>query len=241
MGREIMIGVALVSALGTSSTFAILRKGGGAEDPSAAALRYFASVPGGDFDRFLRQRRPARLTADLRAEAIGSLPRQGKLRPTAQEAAKLDRIQPVLAFHDQQNDLDIRLVDTGGAAAIVLHARTVIVITRAALDRLEPDELRAMVAHEIGHLYLWDEYEEASRRFDYSQLQELELRCDGISVVTLHRLGVNPGRLESAVMRLTLYNERRGTRAAPNYVTLPERLRFIRAVAALVAERASQR
>ena len=210
-------------------------------DPSAAALRYFASVPGGDFDGFLRQRRPARLAAALRAEVISSLPRQGELRPTARDAAKLDRIQPVLTFHGQQNDLDIRLVDTGGSAAIVLYARTVIVISREALDRLEPDELQAMVAHEVGHLYFSDEYDAALRRHGNSQLQELELRCDGISVVTLHRLGVSPDRLESAVTRLTLFNERRGRQAAPNYVTLPERLRFIRAVAAVVAERASPR
>jgi hypothetical protein len=44
------------------------------------------------------------------------------------------------------------------------------------------------VAHELGHDYVWDEFEEASTLRDNRRLQELELRCDGIAVIALQRL-----------------------------------------------------
>ena len=66
-------------------------------------------------------------------------------------------------------------------------------------------------------------------------MQQLELRSDGIAVLTLRRLHVNPENLVSAVQRVTLYNQRHNAAAsAEDYVSLSERLRFLRAVAKMV-------
>jgi hypothetical protein len=49
---------------------------------------------------------------------------------------------------------------------------------------------------------------------EHSHIQELELQCDGIAVLTLRRLGIDPEQLVSAVQNMTLFNERRGTVAS---------------------------
>ena len=65
-------------------------------------------------------------------------------------------------------------------------------------------------------------------------MRQLELRSDGIAVLTLRRLGLDPERLVSAVQKVTRYNERRhATERAEAYVSLQKRVQFIRAVAGL--------
>ena len=102
---------------------------------------------------------------------------------------------------------------------------------------MSADELQAMVAHEIGHEYLWIDYERASKLGDYSRLKELELLCDAVAIVTLQALGLDPSRLMAGVEKITRYNrELFGTAVnETGYPTLSERREFARAVAAWVA------
>ena len=94
------------------------------------------------------------------------------------------------------------------------------------------EEFAALVAHEIGHEFSWDEYWAAMRRADHDRMQELELRCDGIAVLTLRRVGIDPERLVSAVQKLTQDNRQPGaTTSAADYPPLEERIAFIRAMA----------
>ena len=65
-------------------------------------------------------------------------------------------------------------------------------------------------------------------------MQELELRCDGIAVLTLRRVGIDPENLVSAIQKVTRFNQLRDTVASSaRYVSLKERVRFIRTIAAL--------
>jgi hypothetical protein len=97
-------------------------------------------------------------------------------------------------------------------AAIGLHARTALLISEAALILLSADELQALVAHEIGHEYVWLEYERAFGLADRNRLKALELVCDGIAIVTLHGLGMDPSRLIASVDKIGRFNrERFGT------------------------------
>ena len=136
------------------------------------------------------------------------LPKEGNLAPTAQEAVKLAILPLVLAFHGRKDDMEFRLVAGGGLAFAGLEQRTVLLITREALELLDRDELMAVAAHELGHDYFSDEYEEAQERGDHRRLQELELRCDGIAIITMDRLGVDIARLVSAAATLDRHNER---------------------------------
>jgi Zn-dependent protease with chaperone function len=203
-----------------------------------AALQYFESVQVTDFDALLRQLRRPAPPASVRAWVIKNLPGEGELTPTAQEAAKLRALLPVLAFHGRERDMELRLITAGGLAFAGLHARTVLLISRETLRLIDTNELLAIGAHELGHDYLWDDYAEAEREGNTRRLQELELRCDGFAVITMASLRVHPERLVSAAIKLARYNERMfGKPIDPRYVPLDQRIRFIRSVAKLTGAR----
>jgi peptidase M48-like protein len=211
--------------------------------PSArSALQYFEPALDAGFLPFLTQRRRPAPSSIFRARVMRNLPKEGELSPTVQEAMKLAIIPLVLAFHGRKDDMEFRLVAGDGLAFAGLHARTVLLITREALELLDRDELMAVVAHEVGHDYFWDEYEEAQKRGDHHRLQELELRCDGIAVITMERLRVDIARLVSAATTLRRHNQRIFRKTDDGrYVPLDQRVQFIRAMARLTARNAIQR
>jgi hypothetical protein len=49
-------------------------------------------------------------------------------------------------------------------AGLAIYARSVVLITDTALRVLTATQLQAPVAHEIGHEYVWDEFEARARR-----------------------------------------------------------------------------
>jgi hypothetical protein len=206
-----------------------------------AALQYFASVPDADFDALMSRLRGAPLPPEVRALVIANLPREGELTPTLEETALLDTIAPVLRFHRREQEMVVRLATVGGLAFVGLHARTVLVISREALTLLDGQELMAVMAHEIGHDYVWDAYERARRRHDTRTMQELDLRCDGLAVITMARLGIPAERLVSGLSKLYRYN----TLAFPvndaRYAPLTQRITFIRVLARTVATAAHER
>ena len=58
-----------------------------------------------------------------------------------------------------------------------------------------------------------------------------ELRCDGIAVLTLISLGLDPARLADGIRKMTEFNEILGATAkADEYPPLQDRLRFARAL-----------
>ncbi len=63
-----------------------------------------------------------------------------------------------------------------------------------------------MVAHEVGHEYVWEQWQDASRKRDAKRLRELELICDAISVLTIMRLGVPATHLVSGLRRMDTHN-----------------------------------
>jgi Peptidase family M48 len=132
--------------------------------------------------------------------------------------------------------MELRLFTEDEAAFVGLHARMVLLISREALDLFDTDELRAIIAHELGHDYFWDLFEEALQHGDQRLLQELELRCDAIAVIAMGRVGVDAEYLVSALTKLTRYGERgRKTPNETRYVPMDERVRFIRTVAGRIA------
>ena len=153
------------------------------------------------------------------------------------------RFSPVvLAFHGRKDDMEFRLVAGYGLASASLDHRTVLLITREALELLDRDELTAVAAHELGHDYVSDELPEAQKWGDNRRLQELELRCDGIAVITMDRLGVDIARLVSAATTLRRHNQRVfGKTDDGRYVPLDQRVQFIRAMARLTARNDIQR
>jgi Zn-dependent protease with chaperone function len=238
MGRGLVVAVA-AGILGWSC----IATGGNQLAPpthpaAQAAQRYFESVRNRDFETFLRELRQPPPPPAIRALILENLPPQGGLSPTDRETAKLAAIRPLLRLHEREDSIDLRLFTYGGGAFTGLHARSVLLISRETLGLLNTDELVAIFGHELGHDYFWDEFEQARQQADNHRLQELELRCDGIAVIAMARLGVDPDRLISALRKLVRHNERQRTPYGPNeprYAPLEQRARFVRAMAMLTA------
>ena len=241
MARVIAMVLALVGTAAGSVSAGQRESERPTDQVAQAALRYFESVQVTDFDALLRQLRRPAPPASVRAWVIKNLPAEGALTPTAEEAAKLHVLLPVLAFHGREQDMELRLITAGGLAFVGLHARTVLLISREALRLFDAMELLAIGAHELGHDYVWDDYEEARQAGNTRRLQELELRCDGFAVITMAGLHVDPEQLGSAAIKLARYNDRMfGKPIDPRYVPLDQRIRFIRSMVKLTGARAGR-
>jgi hypothetical protein len=86
----------------------------------------------------------------------------------------------------------------------------------------------------MGHELFWGDYERARARRDTRTLQEIELKCDGIAVLTLMGLSLDETMLMSGTRKLMRFNETLGATANTDaYPKLDVRARFVRDVAAL--------
>jgi len=94
-----------------------------------------------------------------------------------------------------------------------LHARTVLLLSRVARALVTSGELQALTGHELGHEYLWNEYQSAMAAAAHPRMQELELVCDGMAVISLRALGLDRARPFTAVSKMTRYNDRLRARA----------------------------
>lgn len=192
-----------------------------------------ATEPGA-FARLLETARPTPVSAGEKARILSSLPETGEITNlNAQALQKLAALSRVLRATDSVYVIKVIAVPQ---AAIGLHGRAVLLISETALTLLGADELQAMVAHEIGHDYVWLEYERAFGLADRNRLKELELVCDGIAIVTLHGLGMDPSRLMAGVEKISRFNrERFGTaNNEGSYPTLAHRRAFARALTAVL-------
>ena len=127
-------------------------------------------------------------------------------------------------------------------ARIAVFERSVILISKSAFMLLDAEDLQALAAHEIAHEYFTVDYASAVTNRDHRRLKDLELLCDAIAIVTVHRLGMNPARLLGAVEKITRYNQKRyPTRIdGINYPTIAERRSFAHEVTAWLQRGAGQ-
>jgi hypothetical protein len=208
------------------------------DGPPQRALRFFQALEATDVAAWLRASRPAPATPADRARAVGVLPEKGDLTPDSGERAKLAALQRILAYHERGQVFEIRLIDVP-QAVIALYDRAVILISRPALRLVSGPELQALVAHEIGHEYFWSEFERSRERDDKPGRQELELKCDGIAVLTLAALNLDPARLMAGLRKIWGFNQALGATAnAGGYPTMRDRERLVAAVQAMTSARA---
>jgi hypothetical protein len=165
------------------------------------------------------------------------LPAEGELVPNATESIRLTGLRPLLVYHGRLDVVLVRVIDVP-QAAIALYARSVLLLSRVALKLLTPSELQAVVAHELGHEYFWDDYQRARAAGDVFALQEVELKCDGVAALSLAAVGLNTAALDSGVRRMTQFNRAIGATAnAAAYPDVEQRSRFQRAILALAVVR----
>jgi predicted Zn-dependent protease len=149
---------------------------------------------------------------------------------------KLATLTQILRYHERTGIVEIKVIDVV-QAFVRLHARSILLISREALRLLSAVELQALVAHEMGHDYFWNEFQRPRERHDTRILREVELKCDGVATLTLVDLGLDPRALLSAMRKLTRFNETLGATAnADGYASSQERERFVQAVLVVRAQ-----
>ena len=189
--------------------------------------------------RFLETARPAPVSAEDKARALRTLPLEGEVTDSSASARhKLATLTKVLRATGRESVNEIKVIDVP-QAAFALHARAVILISQAALTLVDADELQALLAHEIGHEYVWTERERAFQLADHNALKDLELVCDAIAIVTLHGLGMDVTRLMTGLQKMGRFNRQRfgSAQNEKNYPTVAERRAFAGAVAVWMSAR----
>lgn len=205
-------------------------------ETGAKTLSFFAKIEERNLDDYLKRVRLPQAAEAVKTEALRQLANVETFSPSEKTKAKLALLMPILKYHERDTVMEIRIINLR-EAFVGLRGRSVLLISEPALSILLPEELQAAVAHELGHEYFWRETLEAQRQKQYELLREIELRSDAIAVIALHRLGIDPGKLISAITKVRAFNMQLVSLDSPQYPLLPERTGFIRAMSEFVKAR----
>ena len=188
--------------------------------------------------RFLQNARPAPVSSEDKARALTALPLEGAVTHLSASARqKLAALTTLLRATGREPVYEIKVIAVP-QAGLALYARAVLLISEATLTLVDAEELQALLAHEVGHEYVWTERERSVNAGDHGRVKDLELMCDGIAIVMLQGLGMDASRLMSGLQRINRFNlERLGTaNNESDYPTLAQRQVFARAMVARSAE-----
>jgi len=204
----------------------------------AKALAFFERIEAQDFDDYLRRVRLPKVSDAHRADVLASIAKSDQAEVSERMKGKLAAIEPILRYHQRDSAIEIRVIKAR-EAFIRIQGRAVLLISEPALSLLPTPELQAVIAHELGHEYFWGELVEARQQKEREIMREIELRCDGIAVIALRRLGLDPAKLNSALTTIKTFNSRTVSTDSFYHPTGDERARFIRAMTELVQQRAA--
>jgi hypothetical protein len=211
------------------------------ESPTQTALRFFMGHGGETIEQFLASYRPVPLEDGSRVRVLVSFPVEiHVVSPSGEMRKKMAVADRVLRYNGRSGVITFKVI-ADDAAFAALYFRAILLVSTSTLELLTPEELAAVTAHEVGHDFDWTEYWSAVTRRDYPRLRQLELRSDGIAVLTLRAMGLDPDRVASATIKMTRFNELRESRTTvgadsgtgARYVPLKERIAFMRAIAQL--------
>jgi hypothetical protein len=201
-----------------------------AESVPDAAVHFFTQYDASGILARLDAMRPAPVSPAERQFVLASLPAEGEVSHLdAAQRGKLSAVRHVLELHGRESVYVVKVVQVP-QAVVALHGRAVVLVSAPALDLLDAEELAALVAHEIGHEYFWNEYFEARQTNDRALLQRLELLCDGVAIITLRRAGSDPRQLTWALEKVRRYNRDRFGAALneDHYPAIAERQALVR-------------
>ncbi len=206
---------------------------------SAKALQFFAQIEDANFDVYLKRVRLPKVAAAFKAQVLAQLGKEKTVKPSEKMQARLDALTPLLQYHERHAVLDIKVVEAP-QALVRTQGRSVLLLSETTLRLLSTEELQAIVAHELGHEYFWGDLMQAREQKNYALLREIELRCDGIAVIALNRLGIDAQKLLGAITKLTTFNARIITTDPLYHPLLSDRMDFIQAMSLLVQTRGTE-
>ena len=148
-----------------------------------------------------------KVNAEFKAQVLAQLAKAEIVKPSEKMQAKLAALMPILQYHEREALLEIKVINAR-EAFVGVQGRAVLLISENMLRLLSTEELQAVVAHELGYEYFWGELREARQQKNHDRMRELELRCDGIAVIALHRLSIEAAHLISALTAMRAFNAR---------------------------------
>jgi hypothetical protein len=184
----------------------------------------------------LKRVRLPKVTAEFKAQVLAQLAKAETVKPSENMQTTLNALTPLLQYHERDAVLDIKVINTR-EAFVGVQARAVLLLSENIFRVLSTEELQAVVAHELGHEYFWGELMEARQQKNHDRMRELELRCDGIAVIALERLGLDAAHLIASLTAMRAFNARVVATDARPYPESGERFAFIRAMGELVKAR----
>lgn len=133
-----------------------------------------------------------------------------RIIPKGKDFERLKKIaDKVLAHHGLSAHCSVILFRDENPIVLTYKLRSISFSTKT-LEILSDDEITALTAHEIGHLYFGKDLADA-RNSDNARLARLtELKCDIIALITLKQLGIAPMVLISALKKLIEVREKAG-------------------------------
>ena len=209
-----------------------------AKAPPEPVLQMFVQSRPDVFLRELQSRGPASVGQETRSAIVRTLPAEGEVKDlSASQRKKLRSLRVILDVHGRASVYVVKVIAVP-EAVVALHAKCVLLISEPGLAIWSIEELQALAAHEIGHEYVWDRYYDARAGNRQEELQQLELYCDGISILTLTAVGVDPSNLTSAVKKSICYNRAHLglARNEGSYPNFSRRARFHKTLIQWIAE-----
>jgi hypothetical protein len=110
-------------------------------------------------------------------------------------------LQSVLDYHER-GQMPIYVFQSDKPKAALVD-RAVIIITTRLMTIASDEEIRGVVAHELAHDYIWEEYMRARNEKDAKQMRECELFCDAVAAFTLKQIGDDPASYGRILERMT--------------------------------------
>ena len=156
---------------------------------------------------------------------------------------RLARIaQPILLFHQAGKSRTI--VFNHQRPTVFTWKETFITFSTGAMDILTDDEVAALIAHEIGHLYFAEILAKAREEKNEREARIIELKCDLVALVTLSKLNIKPSNLISAVKKLVQRRSELGIgsfeKGSPSLKNREEILELFISLEKTMIEKASQ-
>jgi hypothetical protein len=159
-------------------------------------------------ERLRRMRLPAYLPGPFLVNKIV----EAQHLPIA-ESKRVDQLktalQPVLDYHGR-GKMPIYVLWSKQPKAYLVE-RAAIIITTRMMVIANDEEIRGVVAHELAHEYVWDEFLKATKEKDWKLRRECELFCDVVAAFTLKEIGDDPASYSRILERLTHVGLNAGT------------------------------
>jgi Zn-dependent protease with chaperone function len=201
--------LALVLACSLSASCAYTQ--GKTEEQIAHVKAYFVGKSLADINSALASMRPEAISESDKKKLLENLPlvtAANRVSDRKRLEHLVARLQVTLKLHDRAGIVEI-IVFNDPRPIVFNKPGVVIVLSTEVLKIVGGDDaaLAGVVAHELAHEYVAMPMLYALRATNDVKIQELELFCDAVAVVTLLSLHMNPNSYSKALAKICRHSQ----------------------------------